>query len=376
MRLLRKRIKDEKLLSLVWNFLRAGIMEQGNFRHSLLGTPQGGIVSPLLANIYLHELDRYMARYTELPSWERVKRKRRGLANFLYVRYADDWVVLVDGTRVQAEVLRQELNQFLRAELKLELAMEKTKVTHVSEGFGFLGYLIDRGIGGSGKWVPRILIPENAWEKVSGKLAAALSPSTQKDSVRTKILALNRIVGGWCRYYQMTTSPSYYFGKLEHKEFWLMAHWLGRKYQLSLPGVMRAFRRGHTFGTNRVTLIKPTGFKAKRYRLRTINNPYTSEPSKSHRENLDDLGEEWTGSEARKGQDDRKEVVHQRDQGFCGMCGHFVPWEEAHLDHMIPRRDFGPPESGDRMENLQILHRHPCHAMKTKRDRQGGRRVR
>ncbi len=90
MQLLRHRLKDKKVLSLIWKFLRAGIMEEGTFRHSLLGTPQGGIVSPLLANIYLHELDRHMERYTELPEWKRQKRKRQGLANFLYVRYADD----------------------------------------------------------------------------------------------------------------------------------------------------------------------------------------------------------------------------------------------------------------------------------------------
>jgi RNA-directed DNA polymerase len=89
MQLVRKRIKDEKILDLIWNFLRAGIMEQGNLRHSFLGTPQGGVVSPLLANIYLHELDRYMERYTELHPKEREKRKRRRVANFLYVRYAD-----------------------------------------------------------------------------------------------------------------------------------------------------------------------------------------------------------------------------------------------------------------------------------------------
>lgn len=62
MQLVRKRVRDEKLMDLIWSCLRAGIMEQGNYRHSLLGTPQGGIVSPLLANIYLHELDRYMER--------------------------------------------------------------------------------------------------------------------------------------------------------------------------------------------------------------------------------------------------------------------------------------------------------------------------
>ena len=182
-----------------------------------------------------------MERYTELQKFERQRRKRQKLANFLYVRYADDWVVLCDGTREQAEALRQELYEFLKSELKLELSMEKTRVTHVSEGFVFLGFLIDRTIVGSGKWAPRIRIPAKAMEKVRRKMRAALAPKTHKDSVRTRILGLNSIIGGWCRYYQMTSSPAYYFGKLGNEIFMGMAHWLGRKYELSMPQVMERF---------------------------------------------------------------------------------------------------------------------------------------
>jgi RNA-directed DNA polymerase len=262
--LVKRRIRDKRTLTLIWNFLRAGIMEQGNLRHSLIGTPQGGIVSPLLANIYLHELDRYMERYTELSNWERRKRKIQERANFLYVRYADDFVVLCDGEREQAEALRGELYEFLKVELKLELSMEKTKVTHVSEGFEFLGFLIDRGRTGSGNWAPRIRIPAKSMEKVREKVRAALVPSTHKNSVKLKILGLNRIIGGWCRYYQTTSSPSGYFKKLEYETFWLMAHWLGRKFKMSSPMVMRAYRRGNTFATGSYTLSLASDFKAQR----------------------------------------------------------------------------------------------------------------
>jgi RNA-directed DNA polymerase len=375
MRMVKKRVRDKRVLSLTWQFLRAKIMEQGNLRHSMLGTPQGGIVSPLLANIYLHELDRYMERYTEIPRWDRSKRKGQGLANFLYVRYADDFVVLCDGTKEQAETMRQELYGFLKAELTLELSLEKTKVTQVHEGFEFLGFAIDRNIVGSGKWVPRIRIPTRAMEKVRGKIRAALSPNTHEDSVRSKILGLNRITGGWCRYYQMSSSPSFYFHKLSYETFGLMAHWLGRKYQMSIPRVMRAFQKGNTFGTGSVTLERAEEFKAKRHRLRVIQNPYTSE-TPIQRENLDQLDEEWKGTEKRKGTEDYKEVVYQRDEGICGICGNFVPWDEAEMDHKSPRHRFKPLESGDTLENLWILHREPCHSLKTKRDLQGGGRVR
>jgi len=375
MRLVRKRVRDKKILSLIWKFLRAGIMEQGSLRHSVIGTPQGGIVSPLLANIYRHELDRYMERYTERSTYERQKRKRQGKANFLYARYADDFVGLCDGTREQAEALRQELYEFLKLGLKLELSMEKTKVTHISEGFEFRGFRIDRGIAGSGRWAPRIRIPTKSMKKVRQKLRAALSPETHKDSVKIKITGLNRIIRGWCHYYETTSSPSNGFQKLGNEEWQLMAHWLGRKSQMSIARVIRTYGRGNTFGTGKYTRVRADEFKAKQHRLRKIENPYTSDASMIQRESLDRLEEEWS-TEERKGVTDQKEVVYQRDEGVCGICGNYVPWDEAHLDHSTPRHRFRPKESGDTLDNLWILHREPCHRLKTKRDLQSGRRVR
>lgn len=138
---------------------------------------------------------------------------------------------------------------------------------------------------------------------------------------------------------------------------------------------MRAFRKGNTFGTGSVTLDMAEDFKAKRHRLRAIPNPYTSE-TLIQRENLDSLEETWKGTEESKGAQDYKEVVYQRDEGIWGICGNFVPWDEANMDHKIPRHRFKPPEGGDTLENLWILHKEPCHTLKTKRDPQSGGRVR
>jgi RNA-directed DNA polymerase len=92
----KKKVADRDIRDLLWKFLRAGVMDRHTFSETLTGTPQGGIVSPLLANIYLHTLDKYMeSKYLSLSEWERQKRRRQGKANFLYVRYAD-------GTPVQA----------------------------------------------------------------------------------------------------------------------------------------------------------------------------------------------------------------------------------------------------------------------------------
>jgi retron-type reverse transcriptase len=92
----KKRVADRDIRELLWKFLRAGVMHRGEVQETLTGTPQGGIVSPLLANIYLHQLDRYMeSNYLNLSLHERTKRRKQGKSNFLYVRYAD-------GTPVQA----------------------------------------------------------------------------------------------------------------------------------------------------------------------------------------------------------------------------------------------------------------------------------
>jgi len=99
MGLVAERVGDRKVLRLVCSFLRAGVIEQqGGFAASLTGTPQGGVASPLLANIYLSVLDRHFAAIWDKdmsPPWRRQHRRRKGLPNYRLVRYADDFVVLV-----------------------------------------------------------------------------------------------------------------------------------------------------------------------------------------------------------------------------------------------------------------------------------------
>ena len=127
------------------------LWEKDIYQDTLTGTPQGGIISPLLANIYLHELDKYMMRYTNMTKVERSHRRANQTTNYVYVRYADDWVALCSGTKEQALELKEELRFFLQDTLELELSLEKTKVTPITDGFKFLGFWIDRSMSGKGK---------------------------------------------------------------------------------------------------------------------------------------------------------------------------------------------------------------------------------
>jgi group II intron reverse transcriptase/maturase len=172
--ILKRRIEDEKFLRLVWKFLRAGYIYEKQLHNTYGGTPQGGIVSPILANIYLHELDstiekaikefdskkrqRSANRQYKLLS-EQIENKKKLLKeptaaemekmmdNFdpdykrmKYVRYADDFLVGVIGSQDDAIAVKEFLTKYLKEELDLELSQAKTLITHNSEKVRFLGY--------------------------------------------------------------------------------------------------------------------------------------------------------------------------------------------------------------------------------------------
>ena len=127
----RRRIGDKRVLRLVKAFLTAGILsEDGVNRGTITGTPQGGILSPLLANIALSVLDEHFTRKWEAlgPEWTRIKHRRAGGATMRLVRYADDFVVMVHGTRDDADALWDEVADVL-APMGLRLSVEKTRVS-------------------------------------------------------------------------------------------------------------------------------------------------------------------------------------------------------------------------------------------------------
>jgi RNA-directed DNA polymerase len=143
----RARIGDKRVLALVKAFLKAGILtEDGALQDTDTGTPQGSILSPLLSNVALSVLDEYIAQAPGGASssrWQRTVRRSQGLPTFRLVRYADDWCLMVKGTKADAEDLKGEIAGVL-AGMGLRLSLEKTLVTHIDEGLDFLGWRIQR----------------------------------------------------------------------------------------------------------------------------------------------------------------------------------------------------------------------------------------
>ncbi|MEU9057240.1 reverse transcriptase domain-containing protein [Streptomyces sp. NPDC048384] len=139
-------VKDKRMLRLVKAFLRAGVLTEDNSREdTLTGTPQGGILSPLLANIALSALDEHLARPWEpgremATSHLRRRRRATGHPNWRSIRYADDLVVLTHGERDDVGALREDIAEL--QQLGLRLSEAKRQVVHMSEGFDFLGFRI------------------------------------------------------------------------------------------------------------------------------------------------------------------------------------------------------------------------------------------
>ena len=275
-------------------------------------------------------------------------------------------VVLCNGTRAEAQQMKEELGGPL-AHMGLTLSAEKTKLTHITEGFPFLGYWIIRTVGQKGKMVPKVLIPARAVKRLTHKIRGILAPSTTSDSLLAKITALNRVTRGWCQYYRHTSSPAKMFNKLSNELFWAMAHWLGCKYKCTMPHVMRKYRRGNTFGTTRITMVMPHEYKARRLKTTAWHNPYTATEAIA-REQLFSLETLWNGHERhRQGWMDLREEVILTKGTTCYVCGTTLHPSEVEVDHTIPRARFRLKTEADRMKHL-----HPictsCHRAKTKAD--------
>ena len=379
MKAVKRRVADKDIRELLWKFLRAGVMYRGEVQETITGTPQGGVVSPLLANIYLHELDRYMeSNYLNLSAEARKRRRLKGKSNYLYTRYADDFVVLCNGTKAQAHEMKEELKHVLD-QMGLKLSEEKTKVTHITEGFIFLGYGFIRGTGGNGKMVPKVFIPQKAIKRYRERIKRILAPNTTKDATIAKIQAMNNVTRGWCNYYRCTSSPSDTFNMFTYELFCEMQHWLAKKYQISKTKVRLRYgqpQEGYTtLGTNRVTLTLPSTFKARKFLAKRWHNPYT-EKEAILREKLLVYDSLWTGYlDDREGWSDiREEVIRLKGTicalnlpDICESNGRPLHPSEVEIDHKTPRARFKEPTEADRMKHLQPVCT-SCHRAKTKID--------
>lgn len=285
----RMRIKDKKVLALVKAFLKAGLLtELGEYQDTLTGTPQGGILSPLLANIALSVLDEHLHRGWEpggelSTDYRRGRRRAGGLPSWRLVRYADDFVVLVDGTRQDTETLREEIAQVL-APMGLRLSPAKTQVVHLSEGFDFLGFHIQwRRKRGTNKWYVYTFIADRPLQSVKAKIRHLTHRTSQQD-LAVVLINLNRVTHGWANYFRHAVAK-HIFSKLDDLVWWRVIRLLRTRHHWNWSDVRRrlttATGRWLPISADGIELRKISAIPVTRYRYRgnKIPNLWTPAPT-------------------------------------------------------------------------------------------------
>lgn len=274
---MRRRIGDKRILALIKAFLRAGIMsEGGQVRGSVTGSPQGGIISPLIANVALSAIDEYFcAKWDDLggESARRSHRKRGG-ATYRIIRYADDFVIMVRGRREHADALYDEVGDVL-ATLGLRLSQSKTRVVHIDEGVDFLGFHIQRRIksGTSRKYV-YTYPSKKALASIVGKVRA-LTARPRYLTLADLLVQLNRTVRGWCYYFRHGVSKKT-FGYLDSYIWRRVARWILKRHDgLNWKTLYRRFltEPGHVPKEGDVALFRASSVEVIRYRWRGHNIP-------------------------------------------------------------------------------------------------------
>lgn len=271
MRRIARRVGDKRVLSLIRGSLRAGILgEDDKARGTITGTPQGGILSPLLANIALSVLDEHFSdKWKSLgPDWARAKKRRAGTPAMRLIRYADDFVVMVNGKRCDAEALWEEVETILEP-MGLSLSVEKTKVCHVDDGFDFLGWRIHRrrwrGQGG------KRAVYTYPSKKALASLISKVRSLTRRNIHRTLgdlLRSVNRVLRGWCEYFRYGVSART-FGYVDYFTWHRVFRWRYKRHQkIGKRELVRRHMPKWEMGDGGIFLFKPQSVSIIRYRYR------------------------------------------------------------------------------------------------------------
>jgi RNA-directed DNA polymerase len=278
----RHRIADRRVLGLVKAFLRAGVLtEEGLNRETTTGTPQGGILSPLLANIALSVIDEHFAQKWEAlgPRSTRGKRRRAGIAVMRLVRYADDIVVMIAGQRADAEALWDEVGSVL-APMGLRLSKAKTRICHIDEGFDFLGWRIQRQPwnGRDGKSAVYTYPSKKSLASIIDRVRS-LTRRTQHRTLADLLRRLNPMLRGWCNYLRHGVSKRT-FSYVGYFVFWRVFGWLRKRHAgLNTHTMVRRHLPNWGISDDGIDLFRAEAVAVVRYRYRgaKIPTPWSSE---------------------------------------------------------------------------------------------------
>lgn len=357
---------------LVNEWLRAGYVDNGVFYDSSAGTPQGGIISPLLANIALHGMEEALGIKYRWMKNRRLKDKGSWInsTDRTLVRYADDFVILTV-SREDAVLSKNTIQKWLK-ERGLELSEEKTSIRHLTEGFDFLGWSFRKYKTKTRRTELITLIKPS--KKNIQKFKDGLKETFRnlKGAPVLKVVKdLNPKIRGWSNYHQGAISKEI-FSQLDHYIYWKLKRWARRKH----PRKGGKWRRDKywgelcpgrndnwVFGDKTITdlyVLKLSWTPIRRHTLVKFKNSPDDPSLKSYWEERNAKQSEKTAQgRLSKGKD-----KIARSQGYkCPFCGKSLINEgELHKHHILPRSQGGKDEYG----NLIYLHEdchHSIHAL-------------
>jgi RNA-directed DNA polymerase len=350
-------------------WLTAGVLDGEELFPTTVGTPQGGPLSPLLANIALHGLE------TTLRAAFPRDLYRPGAVHWgwqpIVVRYADDFVVLHE-SRPVIEQARQLAAQWL-AVRDLELKPEKTRITHTLTpvegrvGFDFLGFEVRQyAVGAHRSGALRLgfktrIKPSQSSQKRHYAALAEIVRRHRGAPQAALIRALNRRIRGWANYHATGVSQAV-FRSLDHRLFSCLLRW-GRRRHPKKSAHWVVHRYWHTRGRNHWVFGEPTGTPLAAHAKTPIRRHVLVRRDASP---YDGSALYWARRLGRHPElPARKAALLKRQHGRCAWCGRYFTelGELLESDHRIPRSQGG----SDARANRQLLHAH-CHATKTAGD--------
>ena len=253
----RKSVADRKVNRLIVRFLKAGVLEDFTYSPTATGTPQGGVLSLLLANIALSAIEERYWRWVRHPhdptlqtdgarraANRRSRDKRAGRSVFYPVQYADDFLIFVSGGYDDAVAEKQALANWLHEEMGLTLSEQKTRITKLTDGLRFLGCRVrlkwdDR----FGLWC-RIEVPKEVVSDFRWRIKSMLRQQTQVRSLESMLREINPILRGWAGYYRYCIGAKRILSALDRyvrQRLWL---WLrGKHRRVPTRRLTKAWRR-------------------------------------------------------------------------------------------------------------------------------------
>lgn len=362
----REKVMDNKFLALIDLFLKAGVMIEGNFHPTVKGVPQGGVVSPLLANAVLNKLDWFLQKKS-LTGRAQFKARAEKRPNIRFTRYADDWVVfLTRANKRYAESLKEEIRRFLKSQCGLQLSAEKTKVTQVRDGYDFLGFHLQMGIGQKGRLVPKINVGQKAIANITRRLDDTIRQRPAQESIAARLGRANAVIQGWSNYFNIAHDFCDVAGRLDHIAHWTMVKAICRKFDIPTGRCMKKFYFNGRIGVSpeeRITWFSDTKMST------NFRSPLVYEPGEGIYENDEDMEADFRIRETlRPDSMDLKWLILRRDRYFCQQCGRKVTAKLSHLDHINPVQNFASYREASSRDNVQTLCLN-CHKAKTYKDK-------